>query len=72
VVANLVQGLQAEQQAEEIVIDSGADSDARDTDDEGVRGIKEGSKVDSANLAPSDSPPPAGSTRSKSKGKGKK
>lgn len=72
VVANLVQGLQAEQEAKEIGIESGADSDVKDTDNDEVPDMREGTNVDSPNLTSSDSLRPAKSTRSKSKGKGKK
>jgi hypothetical protein len=78
VVAGLVQNWEAERKAREKELgtrtDGGHDSDNRDTeDDAGVTaGTDESSDVDVAEESTEEAQPPSRSTRSKSKGKGKK
>ena len=77
-VAELVQGWAAERKVKAEALnastDEGADSDNLETEDDGglFVGTDEGSGVDIAEESVEESAPPSRSTRSKSKGKGKK
>ncbi|KAH7401709.1 hypothetical protein BKA66DRAFT_451281 [Pyrenochaeta sp. MPI-SDFR-AT-0127] len=77
-VAGLVKGWEAERKARnqdlKASLDGGIDSDNRETEDDGgvVVGADESSGVDVAAESAEDTPPPSKSTRSKSRGKGKK
>ncbi|KAF2799575.1 hypothetical protein K505DRAFT_370886 [Melanomma pulvis-pyrius CBS 109.77] len=78
VVADLVQGWEAERKArdkeESRSTEGGVDSDNRETEDDGavLAWTDSGSGVDIAEESVEDDEPPAKSTRSKSRGKGKK
>ncbi|KAF2712500.1 hypothetical protein K504DRAFT_373776 [Pleomassaria siparia CBS 279.74] len=78
VVKDLVQGWEAERKAREKEesrsTDGGVDSDNRETEDDGAIAAwtDSGSGVDIAEESVEDNEPPARSTRSKSRGKGKK
>lgn len=77
-VVGLVKGWEAERKARDLdlkaSLDRGIDSDNRETEDDGgiIVGADESSGVDVAAESAEDTPPPSKSTRSKSKGKGKK
>lgn len=77
-VARLVKGWEAERKAKDVdqggVLDAGIDSDNRETEDDGgnVVGMDESSGVDGADESTEGTPPPSRSTRSKTKGKGRK
>jgi hypothetical protein len=78
VVAGLVQGWESERKAREKDLnastDGGIDSDNRETEDDAgiAAGTDEGSGIDIAEDLNPDNLPPARSTRSRAKGKGRK
>ncbi|KAF2244344.1 hypothetical protein BU26DRAFT_608784 [Trematosphaeria pertusa] len=77
-VADLVKGWETERKSKAKDLggstDGGVDSDNRETEDDAglVAGTDEGSGVDVAEESVDETPPPSKSTRSKTKGKGKK
>lgn len=76
--ADLVKGWETERKSKAKDLggstDGGVDSDNRETEDDAglVAGTDEGSGVDVAEESVDETPPPSKSTRSKTKGKGKK
>jgi hypothetical protein len=69
-------GLESEQKLKEMEfspsVDGGSDSDGKDAGDDVVLGMVDGSSVVRSDYSLPGSQPPSRTTRSKSKGKGKK